>query len=157
MDLLKIAGITQWIKKIVTIGDLKSVKNVEDGYINVNYMVILIKMKITTPRQLAIDLLDRSICCVQVAAVLSDIDGRIFAWGWNNSGISGMGQHAEQHAIMRANRARLKESTLTTAAKRRKSGNTVISLPCFDCMQILVKAKIGNIEYRNKQGEWCTI
>ena len=54
-------------------------------------------LKPRDPRELAIDLLPRSTCAVQVAAVLADANG-IFGWGWNSAG-SGFGEHAEAAAF----------------------------------------------------------
>ena len=113
-------------------------------------------MKITTPELLAIDLLDRSICRVEVSAVLSDASG-IYSWGWNFQGLDGLGCHAEIHAIMRANRKRLNGSTITIAGRRRKSGNAVCSLPCMECMSAIVRNHIHRIEYRDKNGDWYAV
>ena len=112
-------------------------------------------MKKVSPRDLAVDLLDRSICSVQVAAVIYDNWG-IYSWGWNSSG-SGFGLHAEAHAIVRSNRSRLSKSALVVAGRRRKSGNTVLSLPCFECMKIIVGAGIRSVEYRDKGGAWLRL
>ena len=64
-------------------------------------------IKPADPRQLAVDLLPRSTCLVQVAAVIADKRG-IFSWGWNSSGVTGYGEHAEAAAIRRANKRRLR-------------------------------------------------
>ena len=76
-----------------------------------------------TPRELALDLLDRSSCNVQVAAVLSDNHG-IFAWGWNHNPTNPnkiKGIHAEAHAISRSNKKRLENAVLTVAARRKRA------------------------------------
>jgi hypothetical protein len=85
------------------------------------------------PRQLAIDLLDRSTCHVQVAAVIADQHG-IFSWGWNHSGRDGYGEHAEAAAIRRANPWRLDHSTIYIAGRRK---GQVFSRPCADCQKLL--------------------
>lgn len=105
------------------------------------------------PRELAIALLKRSQCAVQVAAVISDARG-VFAWGWNSSGPDGMGQHAEAHAIARANPARLAGSTIYVAARRRKSGRCVLACPCPQCMPLV--AACAFVTWRNKDGSWST-
>ena len=117
-----------------------------------------------SPRELAILLLHRSPCNVQVAAVLSDKKGNIFAWGWNHTSHNGNGMHAERHAISgRANRKRLFGSRLTVAGKRRKSGNFVCAKPCTKiqpryacepCMELAKKYGIGIIEYVTPNGTW---
>lgn len=86
--------------------------------------------------------------------MIVDRDGRIFSWGWNHSGKDGMGMHAEEHAISRANRKRLINSTIYTAGERRRSGNIVSSFPCESCLATIVKVGIGRIVYRDKNGEW---
>lgn len=109
------------------------------------------KLKKVRPKDLAVDLLNRSICSVQVAACLVDKKGAIHAWGWNSQW-SGYGIHAESHCLLRSNRKRWTESTLYIAAKRRKSGNTVTSRPCAECAK-LVK-KVGRVVYRDGNGVW---
>lgn len=110
-------------------------------------------IKPSDPRQLAVDLLDRSICAVQVAAVISDNRG-IFAWGWNSSGPTGFGQHAECHCILRANRDRAVGATLYVAARRRRNGKPVLAMPCDDCARFITWAGIGKAVYRCQNGEW---
>ena len=111
------------------------------------------------PRQLAVDLLARSVCSVQVGAVLSDRHG-IFSWGWNFPIVSETGTHAEQHAFLRANRKRLRGATLTVAGQRRKqcgvsSGPMVYAKPCQEiCLPLAKKHGIDKIQFRNKLGEW---
>lgn len=104
------------------------------------------------PRRLAEDLLSRSECAVQVAAVLADKDG-IFSWGWNHMGTSGFGKHAEAHALERANKKRLWNSTIYVAAIRAKSKNPVLSKPCPECDYLLETYNI-TAWYRNKNGVW---
>lgn len=107
------------------------------------------------PRVLAAQLVQRSTCRVQMAAVIHDSHG-IFAWGWNNIGSDGLGEHAECCAIRRANRHRLRGSHVTVAGIRKKSQRTVISLPCMDCMVALTRAKVAKITYHDKRGRWHT-
>lgn len=103
------------------------------------------KLKELTEKDLAIDLLRRSKCAVQVACVLSDSKG-IFSWGWNHPGPDGYGTHAEEHAINRANRKRLKGASAFIVGKRNK--NFVYSRPCADrCYKILKAAGIKLIYY----------
>ncbi|TSC62318.1 MAG: hypothetical protein G01um101448_286 [Parcubacteria group bacterium Gr01-1014_48] len=95
-----------------------------------------------------------------MAAVISDKYG-IFSWGWNHPGPKSEGIHAEKHALMRANRKRLKGAKLTIAGMRKKSKNKVLSRPCDDeewsCLALACKAGIGIIEYHTKNGEWTKI
>lgn len=89
-----------------------------------------------------------------MSAVLSDRNGRIFSWGWANDW-----QHAERHAIARANPRRLEGSVLTVAGERTKSGNVVCSRPCQksgrpSCLEAAKSAGISVVQYRLKTGEW---
>lgn len=108
-------------------------------------------------RDVAKGLLSRSVCRVQVAAVLHDRHG-IFSWGWNHSieeGVKGGGMHAEAHAIRRANPKRLSGATLTVAGRRRKSGNWVYAKPCKDgCFKLAEYYNIQRVQYTTKDGGW---
>ena len=103
-----------------------------------------------SPRELAIDLLPRSICKVQVAAVLADNHG-IFAWGWNSIG-NGSGQHAETHAISRASRERLKGATIYIASQRRWNKKPITSKPCPDCWGHIESAWLKKMVWREAGG-----
>ncbi len=105
------------------------------------------------PRQLAIDLLDRSTCRVQVAAALVDSDSRYVSWGWNSSGSDGMGCHAEAHCWTRASRRRLEGSRMFVAAKRKKSGSVICARPCEACQPFLEPFGI-TAYFRDKDGLW---
>ncbi len=105
-----------------------------------------------SPKELAIDLLARSVCSVQVAAVIYDGHG-IFGWGWNSIGPDGFGWHAEAHAISRCSRRRLAGATIAVAGRRQKSRNFVNNCPCIDCQLKIDKVRIAEIEYLDK-GEW---
>lgn len=104
------------------------------------------------PRVLAVDLLPRSICSVQVTAVITDAGGSIISWGWNNVG-RGFGQHAEAHAISRANKDRLWYGTIYVAALRNKTGNPVLSRPCEKCQELLSNWKLS-VVYRTGRDIW---
>ena len=106
-------------------------------------------LKRCRPEDLAIDLLGRSICAVQVSAVLADRS--IYSWGWNGVH-TGLGIHAEAHCLSRANRRRISQSTLYTAARRKKSGNVVTAKPCADCQALLRRVK--RVVYRDGDGSW---
>lgn len=120
-------------------------------------------------RELALDLLARSSCSVQVAAVITDADGRIFAWGWNHVVESGAGKHAEAHAIERANKQRLFGATITVAGRRKKNGNLLCARPCerihpaqlaahsSPCMELLKKHGIATIEHSTSSGGWAVL
>src|SRR3989338_9551886 len=107
------------------------------------------------PRELAVVLLSRSSCGEQHAAVLSDDHG-IFSWGWNHARSSG-GFHAEEHAVERANKARLRGAMLTIAGMREKNGNWLCARPCerkkpvsrsvrkHSCMELLKKHGIKKV------------
>jgi deoxycytidylate deaminase len=107
------------------------------------------------PRTLAIDLVNRSVCHIKVGAVIYDKHG-IFAWGWNNSGRNGFGQHAEMHALMRANRKRLRSASIAIAGQRERNGNVVPSPPCTMCRAQLSSVGVKHVYIQNRAGEWIT-
>lgn len=111
--------------------------------------------KSVDPGQLAIDLLSRSICSVQVAAVIVDRKGSIFAWGWNSCGSDGYGEHAECAAIRRANQRRLKHATIYVAARRRdrKWDKCVTAKPCLSCQYRLDRWGLS-VVFRDGKGVW---
>ncbi|MDP3770184.1 MAG: hypothetical protein U1A25_02000 [Candidatus Sungbacteria bacterium] len=102
---------------------------------------------------LAIALCSRSICRVQVGAVISDQWG-IFSWGWNHSGDS-TGMHAEQFALLRANRKRLKGAKITVAAIRRPNRQLITAKPCEErCSKLIAHYGIAIVEFTIKSGGW---
>ena len=103
------------------------------------------------PSEIVEGLLKRSICHVQVAAILSDKWG-IYAWGWNHMGLQGQGEHAEAMCLRRANRSRLPNSTLWVASVRARNGKVVSARPCEDCQRLL--KSIGSVVYRDSDGIW---
>lgn len=105
------------------------------------------------PRELAIDLLPRSTCRVQVAAVVADSHG-IFGWGWNSMGSSGLGEHAEASAFRRANRDRLEYATLYVASRRQRNNKWVMSRPCELCEKLIRKYDLFEVYYLTGQGKW---
>ncbi len=111
-------------------------------------------IKPSDPRRLAEDLLARSTCSVQVAAVLVDDNGRIIAWGWNDMGPTGFGLHAESHCLHRANKTRIEGSTIYVAGQRKKSENPVLARPCDACMAKLISYKVSDVWYRDRDGTW---
>lgn len=108
-------------------------------------------IKPSDPRQLALDLIPRSICAVKVAAVIADRQG-IFSWGWNNSG-DGFGEHAEAAAIRRANKKRLEGSTIYIAGLRDRNSKPVNSKPCPACERLVKKWGLI-VVYRDSYGGW---
>lgn len=102
------------------------------------------------PKEIALKLLKRSECSVQVAAVLSDARG-VYAWGWNHSG-DGFGEHAEAACLKRANYRRVRKSVMWVVARRKKSKNPVTAKPCAACWP-LVKG-CAYVCYRKKDGMW---
>lgn len=102
------------------------------------------------PREVAEQILKRSICTVQVGAVVADGFG-IFSWGWNSSG-DGYGWHAEYHCLYRANRRRLAGATLYVAAIRQRNNKVVSAKPCLDCQKLVKICKA--VLFRDKDGEW---
>ena len=108
-------------------------------------------LKPKDPRELVVALLKRSVCHVQVAAVLADRYG-IHSWGTNHIGFDGFGQHAEAECLRRANRRRLGGSTLYVAATRRRNGKVVSARPCESCEAIV--RKVGMVVWRDRDGVW---
>lgn len=106
------------------------------------------------PREIVIALINRSICAVKVGAVIVDRWG-IHSWGWNSSGYTGLGEHAEAHAIRRCNRDRMGNSTLYVGAVRMRNNKIITAKPCEECMK-LIKG-IGRVIYRNGEGEWVDL
>ena len=96
---------------------------------------------------LAERLMKRSACRVQMAAVVSDRDGRVFAWGWNHAGADGYGMCAERHALSRANPKRLKGATIHIRGFNR--ANESSSKPCTTCHAALLHAGIETVHYRD--------
>lgn len=111
--------------------------------------------KFVSPRDLAIDLLPRSTCKVRVAAVITDLYGRIISWGWNHPGPQGMGVHAEIHAISRANKVRLGGGIIFVAGVR-KNGALVPARPCSACQKVIAKYRMI-YNYRAKDGGWDVV
>lgn len=105
------------------------------------------------PSDLAIDLLNRSVCRIQCAAVLFDRHG-IFSWGWNSAGADGFGEHAECHAIRRANRNRLSGASIAIAGRRKRNSKIVTALPCASCLARLLKVELANVLVQSKDGIW---
>lgn len=103
------------------------------------------------PRELAVAILERSICNVKVGAVLADKQG-IFAWGWNHMGTSGYGVHAEAHCLSRANKARLRDAVMYVAGARSRNGKAVPAQPCPDCSKKV--ACVGKVVWRDSNNEW---
>lgn len=93
----------------------------------------------------------RSICQVQVGALIYDSKGCIISWGWNHVG-NGFGLCAERHAISRANKSRLVGSTILVHAYRR--GRSVNSFPCVRCYQKIKKSKIKFVECNDSNKNW---
>jgi len=111
-------------------------------------------LKSQDPTEVVIALLNRSICAVQVSALVVDSYG-IFAWGHNHAGFTGYGQHAEMHCLLRANRKRLVGSTMYVAAKRARNDKIVTARPCASCEPYVRVCR--NVIYRNAEGEWVEL
>jgi len=107
------------------------------------------------PEELTVDLLSRSTCNVQVAAVLADKEG-IFSWGWNGVG-GGYGMHAEVHCLLRANRKRMAGATLYVASQRNRNSKPITSKPCWECEAMIRWAKIGKCYWRAGDGRWIAL
>lgn len=104
------------------------------------------------PKELAVAILLRSTCIVQVGAVLADRWG-IHSWGHNHAGPTGMGQCAEQHCLLRANRRRLQGSILFVAARRLRTGRIVQARPCKACWRAIA-GRVAGVHWRDGSGVW---
>lgn len=104
------------------------------------------------PKQLAVDISERSNCRVKVGAVLADKKG-IFSWGWNNMG-DGLGCCAERHAIARANPKRLKGSSIFVWGTHRKTGNPIPAKPCRQCESFIIFYGIKTVHWNYKDKGW---
>lgn len=109
------------------------------------------------PREVALDILLRSVCRIPVAAVLHDRNG-IFSLGWNHAVVKNnqsTGMHAEEHAIRRANPSRLFGATLTVAGRYRKSGSWIYARPCEkSCLRLAKRCGIQRIQYTARGRRW---
>lgn len=103
------------------------------------------------PREIVEQLLNRSTCSVQVAAVIAD-KWSVHSWGWNSSGSTGMGLHAEAHALLRSNRSRLSRSTVYVASQRKRNQKPINSKPCEECQKLLQGVK--SVIYRDANSTW---
>lgn len=83
--------------------------------------------------------------------MLADANG-IFAWGWNHSGPTGLGVHAEAHCLSRANKARLPDAVMYVAGQRSRNGRSVPSKPCAACAKAI--SKVGTVIWRDANGVW---
>src|SRR5690349_5075799 len=110
-------------------------------------------IKPDSPEQLATDILKRSICSVQVGAVITDAGGSIISWGWNSMGASGYGECAEAAAFRRANKSRLWYGTIYVAGQRKRNRKVVGSKPCESCQALIDKYKL-EVAYRNGWDKW---
>lgn len=96
-------------------------------------------------RELARMIALRSSCKVQVGAIIYDSYG-IFSWGWNHAGPTGLGMHAEIHAIRRANPNRLNSRAIILVYALRKN-RVIISQPCFNCTKRIESLHLNAIFY----------
>ena len=103
------------------------------------------------PRELAIAMISRSQCSVQVGAVLADSYG-IFSWGHNHVGFDGLGCHAEIECLRRANRRRVKQATMYIAALRKRNNKVITAKPCEHCQQLIRKCLL--VWFRDGDGTW---
>lgn len=91
---------------------------------------------------------------MKMAAVIHDRRG-VVSWGWNSAGRDGMGMHAEEHAVSRANRKRLRGATITVAGMGWERRKLLCSLPCLGrCLPLIRKVGIKRVEYMTRCGEW---
>lgn len=104
---------------------------------------------------LAVDILERSKCSVKVGSAIEDRRG-IVAWGWNFQGFDGYGMCAEAHAIHRANKKRLRGSTIYVAGKWARTNKMVPARPCIKCQKLIAKWKLS-VVWRDSGGKWVRL
>lgn len=112
-------------------------------------------IKPSDPRQLAIDIMKRSICVVRVGACITDRSGSICGWGWNSCW-TGYGIHAEIHAIKRTNHSRLEGATVYVASERSRNSKAINSRPCESCQPFIKKWGLRAV-FRSSSGEWVEL
>ena len=110
-------------------------------------------VKPDSPEELSLNLLTRSICQIQVSAVITDSYGHIIAWGWNSMGPTGYGLCAERHALTRCNRKRLTGGTIYVAGQYKDKDKMVPAKPCSVCQAVIRGYKL-KVVWRSKEGEW---
>lgn len=116
-------------------------------YVNVG------KKLIRSPLEPIIEkVIQRSRCRVQVAAIIVASNDDIIQLGWNNMG-TGLGIHAECHAISRADKERLPGATIYVAAKRRDRRKSTLAKPCEACQALIDKWGL-RVVYRDGEGIW---
>ena len=95
----------------------------------------------------------------QMGAVIVDRSGRVVSWGWNHRGdnAKAFSIHAERHAIMRANPARLKNSTLYVAGIRRGTERVLCAMPCKSCWDFVKSKGIVLILWSDPTNAWARI
>lgn len=95
------------------------------------------------PEELAGDLIPRSTHPeFRISAVVFDRKGTIFAWGWNNGW-----NHAEAHALSRANRRRLAGSTILVLGVKKSSRRVFTTKPCEGCERRILAAGLAKVIY----------
>ena len=109
------------------------------------------------PWKLSLALMKRSACRIQVGAVVTDREGRVFAWGWNHAGADGLGLCAERHALGRANPKRLPGAAIHVRGFNGRHESQ--SKPCRLCQKALSKAGVEVVHYRDarKQRQRSTV
>jgi tRNA(Arg) A34 adenosine deaminase TadA len=106
------------------------------------------------PREVALAMISRSSCSVQVGSALVDSWG-VFSWGHNHSGPDGFGEHAEIHCLKRANKRRLMGATLFVAAQRARNKKIITSRPCELCQKKI--PSFLTVIYRDEHGKWIKL
>lgn len=107
--------------------------------------------KPSNAKLLAIDILSRSACLVQVGAAIEQ-KGRLVGWGWNSQW-AGFGIHAECHAIRRTNKRRLRGATIYVASQWRHNGKLTPAKPCPSCERLIRKWDM-RVYWRDREGNW---
>lgn len=101
--------------------------------------------------QLAEDLSARSTVKIKVGAVLYN-NNEIIAWGWNNPGRDGLGEHAEHMAIRRFLRTfgYGEFRNVHVAVYSSRKGKPITSKPCARCEYLLRSWGVAGATYLRK-------
>lgn len=91
----------------------------------------------------------------KTGAVIVDRNGAIVSLGWSHMTDRRMAQyysmHAELHAILRAEKSRLKGATMYVATIVGKSGNVTSAKPCPACEGVIASVGIKDVVFTERK------
>lgn len=86
-------------------------------------------------------------CRYQIGAVLEDRAGKIFSWGWSHKDNLRPSIHAEHHALLRANKVRVRGAVMYIAGLRRYTERIILARPCLHCLARIVAFDVSKVVY----------